>query len=61
MPYKKRSDTAEAVDRLNQTFVEQQERIFPDTRIRIRTGIYFIEEANGNTSIAIDAANCTNN
>lgn len=55
--YKKRSDTAEAVDRLNQTFVEQQERIFPDTRIRIRTGIYFIEEANGNTSIAIDAAN----
>lgn len=57
MPYKKRSDTAEAVDRLNQTFVEQQERIFPDTRIRIRTGIYFIEEANGNTSIAIDAAN----
>ena len=57
MPYKKRSDTAEAVDRLNQTFVEQQERIFPDTRIRLRTGIYFIEEANGNTSIAIDAAN----
>ncbi len=57
MPYKKRSDTAEAVDRLNQTFVEQQEKIFPDTRIRIRTGIYFIEEANGNTSIAIDAAN----
>lgn len=57
MPYKKRRDTAEAVDQLNQTFVDQQERMFPDTRIRIRTGIYFIEEGNVNASTAIDAAN----
>lgn len=57
MPYKKRKDTVQAVDRLNQTFIEEQKMAFADTRIRLRTGIYFIEEAKVNASTAIDAAN----
>lgn len=56
MPYKRREDTAQAVDRLNQKFVKQQENLFPDTRIRLRTGIYFLEEEIS-ASAAIDASN----
>lgn len=57
MPYKKHTHTAEEVDKLNQKFTREQEVLFPDTRIRLRTGIYFLENNNASVAAAIDASN----
>lgn len=57
LPYEKGSDFLENIDQMNKEFEKIQSKKFPGERIRLRTGVYIIEQGCSSTSFAIDAAN----
>lgn len=56
-PYTAKGNAAAVIHELNQEFVRQQSKRFPDIHLRLRSGIYFIEPDCHSASAAIDAAN----
>lgn len=56
-PYDSEERIIEHIDRYNKEFERIQSEKYPDTRIRIRTGVYVIEPDCISASYAIDAAN----
>ena len=57
LPFEPGSDFAAKIDSLNKEFERVQSEKYQGARIRIRSGIYVIEEDCGSASAAIDAAN----
>lgn len=57
IPYTDKSELSDRTDSLNQEFMRIHSGKFPGSRLRVRTGIYFVEPACVSASFAIDAAN----
>ena len=57
IPYTDPRELIQRTDRLNQEFMHLQADKFQGARIRLRTGIYFVEPDCVSASFAIDAAN----
>ncbi len=47
----------EAIKRINNGFIERQQRKYPEAKLRLRTGVYKVEKECDGASVAIDAAN----
>ena len=47
----------EAIKRINNGFIERQQRKYPEAKLRLRTGVYKVEKDCDGASFAIDAAN----
>ena len=56
-PCRNAENLAEEIDRMNRKFEGAQSELYQGARIRIRTGIYIIEENCVSASYAIDSAN----
>ncbi len=53
------NDTSvDAINRINNGFIERQQRKYPEAKLRLRTGVYKVEKDCAGASFAIDAANC---
>ena len=57
MPCTSTNQIAQKIQEINNEFVRLQKRRFPESELRIRTGIYFIPRDCQGVSAAIDAAN----
>lgn len=57
MPYDAGRDAVKGVTRINNEFIEWVGQRLPGMRLKIRTGIYFVEAGCVSASAAIDAAN----
>ncbi|MCD8129720.1 MAG: EAL domain-containing protein [Lachnospiraceae bacterium] len=57
MPCTDRQEAPGRVDTINRKFISAYHSHFPDANLRIRSGLYFIEEDCTGASAAIDAAN----
>ncbi len=52
------NDTSiDAINRINNGFIERQQRKYPEAKLRLRTGVYRVEQNCSGASFAIDAAN----
>lgn len=57
MPYTDKGAAVEAVSKINNEFISRQKKLFPDTPLRIRSGIYIVKPGCPSASEALDAAN----
>lgn len=57
MPYEDKGNAVERVTQINHAFIAQQKELFPDTVLRIRSGIYIVKPGCPSASEALDAAN----
>lgn len=57
MPFDHSLNAEDGVRRINEEFIRQQAFRYPDIRLRIRTGIYYVQPDCISASAAIDAAN----
>lgn len=57
MPYDRGRDAVKGVTRINDEFIRRISQKIPGTRLKIRTGIYLVEDGCLSASAAIDAAN----
>ncbi len=57
MPYLPSGDTEQRVHAVNAEFVRRNQKNYPEVKLQIRTGIYYIDADCSSASAAIDAAN----